>query len=63
MELGGEDVVAIGADLDGTDLPRGFAGVEDLYKIADRMAELGYSQSIINKVFFENALNFALKNL
>ena len=63
MELGGEDTVAIGADLDGTDLPDGFSDIGDLYKIADRLSELGYSEEIINKIFFENALNFSLKNL
>jgi membrane dipeptidase len=63
MELGGENVVAIGADLDGTDLPSGFGGIEDMYKIADRLFELGYPEELINKIFFENALSFALKNL
>ena len=63
MELGGEDVIAIGADLDGTDLPQGFDGIEDMYKIADRLCELGYSTELIDKIYFGNAFNFALKNL
>ena len=63
MELGGEDIVAIGADLDGTDLPIGFGGVQDIYKIADRLSELGYSEKLIGKIFYENALSFTLKNL
>lgn len=63
MELGGEDTVAIGADLDGTDLPEGFEDIGDVYKIADRLSLLGYSSTLIDKIFFENALNFALKNL
>ena len=63
MELGGEDTVAIGADLDGTELPRGFESVSDMYKISDRLSELGYTQNTINKIFFENAYNFAIKNL
>lgn len=63
MELGGEDCIAIGADLDGTNLPSGFESIADLYKIADRLSELGYSRELIDKIFFENAFNFAINNL
>ena len=63
MELGGENTVAIGGDLDGTDLPTGFNDISDIYKISDRLSALGYSDIIINKIFFDNAYNFAVNNL
>ena len=63
MELGGADTVCIGCDLDGTNLPTGFHDVSDLYRIADRLAVLGYSEEQIDKIFFTNALQFSKKFL
>lgn len=61
--LGGEDVVAMGSDLDGTDLPRGFASVADLAKIANELARLNYTDTLIDKIFFANAEHFIKGNL
>lgn len=63
MELGGEDTVAIGTDLDGTGLPEGFHSIADVYKIGRRLSELGYTDKQINKIFFENAFHFATQKL
>ena len=35
----------------------------DLYKIADEMLKLKYSEVLVNKILFENALNFFTRNL
>lgn len=63
LSLGGEDCLAMGCDLDGTDLPIGFSGVSDIYKIAEEMQKLNYSDTLINKILFENAHNFFIKNI
>lgn len=63
LSLGGENVVAMGADLDGTDLPRGFSHVGDLVKIAEELAKLGYTDHLIDKLFFANAEQFIKGNL
>jgi hypothetical protein len=41
----------------------GFSGVSDIYKIAEEMQKLNYSDSLINKILFENAHNFFIKNI
>lgn len=58
LSLGGEDHVFIGADFDGIPpfLPKleGVDKLEDMYKIADELAKLNYTQTQIDKIFFGN---------
>ncbi len=64
FSLGGEKSLALGADFDGCDkLPNGISGLGDLYKLADRMLQLGFSEYTINGLFYENAFNFIKKIL
>lgn len=63
LSLGGENILSLGCDLDGTDLPDGFNDVRDVIKIADRMAQNNYSEEIINKVFWKNAKIFFENNI
>ncbi len=63
LSLGGENNIAIGADLDGTSLPDGFSSVSDIPQIAEHMAKLGYSDELINKIFYNNARAFIKRNL
>lgn len=54
-ELGGIDNIGIGADFDGVDcLPVGINGVEDIYKIFDRLSHLGYTDEQIEKISHKN---------
>ena len=62
MELGATDALCMGCDLDGTDLPHGFSGVGDLYKIADGLARIGYSDALIEKIFYKNQYEFIKRN-
>ncbi|MBO5715119.1 MAG: membrane dipeptidase [Clostridia bacterium] len=62
LSLGGENTIAMGGDLDGTNLPDGFSGVEDIYKIADEMQKLNYSEELINKIMYKNAFDFFKSN-
>lgn len=64
MELGGQDIVGLGCDLDGIDtLPDGMKHGGDLTLIAEALSKHGYSDELINKIFFENFYNFFKKNL
>lgn len=55
MVLGGEDNIGIGADFDGVYcLPEGINGVEDMYKVFDKLLEKGYSQNQIEKISHGN---------
>lgn len=64
MSLGGEDIVALGCDFDGTDyLPDELKTVADMPRLADRLAQLNYTDKQIDKIFYQNAKDFIDKNL
>jgi len=55
MEVGGEDCVGLGGDLDGTDyLPDAFEGVGDYPKLVDGLLEAGLTSSQVEKVAWRN---------
>ncbi len=62
MSLGAGDVLGLGCDLDGTDLPSGFDSVGDLYKIADICLSHGYSDEQVEKIFYKNYYEFIKRN-
>ena len=62
LELGAENILGMGCDLDGTNLPEGFAGVDDVEKIAEEMAKRGYSDELIDKIFWKNYHEFIKRN-
>jgi membrane dipeptidase len=63
LSIGGEDIVGFGADWDGTDLPEGFSGVNDLTQVAEIMARHNYSDALIHKIYWKNFYDFAMRNL
>ena len=59
MSLCGEGTVCLGCDFDGIEkTPVGLTGPGRLYKLAEEMAKAGYSDSLIDAVFYENANNY-----
>lgn len=49
--------VALGGDLDGCEsIPRGFEGVQDYQKLAQRLLERGVSEETVYNIFWNNAL-------
>jgi membrane dipeptidase len=57
MDVGGEDCVGLGGDLDGIDrLPAGFQGVADYPRIEALLREGGLSSRQVEKVCYENFL-------
>lgn len=63
MELDAQDHLCFGCDFDGTDLPQGIHHVGDLYAIAERLTQIGYSQEQLDKLFWQNAYTFFQKQL
>lgn len=60
----GEKTVALGCDFDGCDqLPAGIDGLGDLYRLADRMLALGYTERAVNGLFYDNAAAFIRRML
>ncbi len=62
MSQGAENVLGLGCDLDGTDLPEGFEGIQDLYKIADICLSHGYTEETVDKIFHRNYYEFIKRN-
>ena len=61
LDLGGENVLALGFDLDGTDLPDEWNGVavnEALFAYLERR---GYEKDLLLRVFYENERDFFQK--
>lgn len=64
ISIGGENTVALGCDFDGVSyLPNGISNVSDVCKIADKLKNAGFSDTLINKIFYENAREFIFRNL
>lgn len=58
LSLGGENTICIGTDFDGCNLPYDITGSESLAEIYEILLKYNYKESIIRKIFYENALNF-----
>lgn len=63
LEMGCEDHLALGCDMDGCDLPPDIPDLASLPHLAELMLARGYSEELIQKIFFENAYSFARKYL
>ncbi len=62
LSRGMEDVLCIGADWDGTDLPKGFFDIRSAQNIYESLLKLNYSEELIEKIFFGNAYRFYKQN-
>lgn len=58
LSLGGENTVAFGADLDGTDLPTDWGGIQVMERLYDYLCRKNYEASCLDKVFFSNCYDF-----
>ncbi len=58
----GKQVLCLGGDLDGTKLPEGFRGIQDIPKLAAMMADAGIPQEEIDGIFAGNAHHFFKSN-
>ena len=65
LELRGEDVLALGADLDGCggEFPKGIEGVQSMPYLRECMEKSGFGTTLTEKIFFENAARFVKENV
>lgn len=61
LELGGEDVIAWGSDFDG-DIITPLDSPQKLGEFGDYLLRKGISQTVVDKIFFENAKEFCKRN-
>lgn len=57
-ERGGERTVALGMDLDGTNLPEDWQGIAVAEKLWDYLCRKNYNETLLSRLFFENGYDF-----
>ena len=63
LALGAADALCLGGDMDGCDLPPDVQNLSELPKLAEQMLRRNYPESLVRKIFFENAARFAQRYL
>ncbi len=58
LSIGGENTVCIGSDFDGCDLPKDIENSNFLFELYEILLRENYKESLIRKIFYNNALNF-----
>ena len=58
LELGGENAVAMGSDFDGCDVMDGIKGIDDIPALYNALRAEGISESVLKKIFWQNARDF-----
>ncbi|MBR4726362.1 MAG: membrane dipeptidase [Clostridia bacterium] len=58
LELGGERTLAIGSDFDGCEIHPALAGVDRMPDLRAFLAAHGFDAPLLDRIFFENAMNF-----
>ena len=58
LELGGEDILAIGSDFDGCAMHPELSGIEKMTALYDAFLQNRFGRTVCEKIFFENGLHF-----
>lgn len=58
LDLGGENVLAIGSDYDGCEVHPELSGIDKICNLQQFLKNNGFDQKLIEKIFFKNAENF-----
>ncbi len=61
LDMGYEDHISIGSDFDGADMDKKLCDISAVPKLYDYLKSKNIDDSILNKIFFENAYNFFKK--
>jgi membrane dipeptidase len=61
--LGGEDIVCIGSDFDGMDIPAAWNGIGFIPTLYHFLLSCGYDTALLDKLFYQNARRFFLEML
>ncbi len=62
LNLGGENVLAIGSDYDGCEINPELCGIDKIPSFGAFLTQKGLSNALVEKIFFGNAMNF-FKNI
>ena len=62
LELGGEDILAIGSDFDGCAMHADLSGIEKIPALYEAFLRNGFGSALCEKIFFRNGLHF-FKNM
>lgn len=63
LELGGENIVSIGADFDGAQMCEDLSGIDKMNSLYEYLICNGIDEKTVKKVFFDNAMDFFAKVL
>lgn len=63
LALGGEDIIACGSDFDGADIDETLNTPVKFAQSAEYLLQKGIKEDVVNKLFFENALEFFRANV
>ena len=58
LEIGGENILAIGSDFDGCEMHDDLHGIEKMPSLYAYFLHNGFSEALCEKIFFENGLHF-----
>lgn len=61
LSLGGENVVGIGSDFDGANIPAQMTGIESIEDLYEYFLTKNYNETLVDKIFFNNAYEFMNK--
>lgn len=61
LSLGGENILSIGSDFDGADIPNQMTGIESIEELYEYFLIKNYSENLLDKIFFGNAYEFMTK--
>ncbi len=58
LSLGGENVLSIGSDYDGSNIPTDLKGIEKIPFLYEEFLKIGYTEQLVQKIMYYNAHNF-----
>lgn len=58
LSLGGNDVISIGSDFDGSNPPQSLKGLENIPILYEEFLKIGYTEQLVQKIMYDNAHNF-----
>ena len=63
VDVGGEDILALGSDFDGIEGDLEIKGAGDMQLLAEALLKNGFSERLVEKIFYKNAERFYMENL
>ena len=63
LSLGASNALCLGCDMDGAQMPEGLRTVGQLQILAERLLARNYPETLVRKIFYDNAKSFLRRNL